>query len=86
MNKHREALREAFAGEVNAHESEILDVRVDWDTGDRYDPDQEYEHTTPTLDIFIVVRDLVTGEIEDRRLDTATALRALFRMVLGLDQ
>lgn len=76
-------LKALIARELAVSPEDILDVRVDWDDGDRYSPTYPSENTTPTFEVSFLLRD-VNGTAGWRTMDTAWTLTALLRAVLGI--
>ena len=46
-------LRELFADKLGVEPQDILDVRVEWDDGDNYDPTYGSELTAPTFRVVL---------------------------------
>lgn len=47
------ALRERFAKKLGVEPQDILNVRVEWDNGDNYDPTYGSELTAPTFRVVV---------------------------------
>lgn len=72
------ALRERFAKKLGVEPQDILNVRVEWDNGDNYDPTYGSELTAPTFRVVVKTR---SGSTE---LDIDFAFTELLRFALGL--
>ncbi len=72
------ALRERFAEKLGVEPQDILDVRVEWDDGDNYDPTYGSELTAPTFRVVVQTRNGNTD------LDIDFAFTELLRFALGI--
>lgn len=74
------ALRAAMAEELCIEPAEILDVRVDWDDGDRYDPTYgDSPNAAPTFRVIVTTKH---GDRTDLSIDFT--FTTLLRLCLGI--
>lgn len=81
-----EQLEEKYAREGldHLHVTELLNVDVTWDDGERYDPTYGGSSTTPTFEIRATFRSS-DGQIDVKLLDTAMTMSALLKALLGME-
>lgn len=86
MEGFTKALRAAMAEELCIDPADIVDVRVEWDDGDRYDPTYgDLGNVTPTFKVVVTTK--AVGLARDRA-DTEVSIdfvfTALLRLCLGV--
>ena len=61
--------------------ADVTDVAVEWDSGDRYDPEQECDNALPELSVRVIYTDAF-GHSRTTRVDAQDALSSMMRAVL----
>lgn len=67
-------------GSINPED--IIDIRVTWDDGDRYNPTYGGDSTAPTFEVEVTLSDARGGQRV--RVDTAWTFTALLKAVLAI--
>lgn len=80
------ALRAAMATELEVEPEDILDVRVEWDDGDRYDPTYgDSPNSPPKFRVIVLTKNPAATLLETRReISVDFTFTALLRLCLGL--
>lgn len=83
---YQEALNAFVTEQLNEYDpiSKLIDVKVEWDDGDRYDPTYGGgANTTPNFEIRAIYKN-ANGVIMTRTIDTAMTLEAMLKALLGM--
>lgn len=86
MEGFTKALRAAMATELEVEPDDILDVRVEWDDGDRYDPTYgDSGNVTPKFRVIVLTKNPAATLPDARReISVDFTFTALLRLCLGL--
>lgn len=79
------ALRAAMAGELGVLPPEIVDVQVDWDNGDRYDPTYGgADNSAPTFKVIVTTRAAGKPYGDLKEINVDFTFTTLLRLCLGI--